>query len=1040
MQILTGIYEQVINQVIDNELKEVDLNENIIDKTAIDSAEAQHILAEYLAQVIEKGLMRIREEYKDDSKDAQIKACNEIIAKLSQLSNSEDILDWQIGAEGQQLLAILHKTKQQLKDKRPTTSLAVSTLFTGSKLEPSMVSELRKEIATADRIDMLVSFIKWSGLRLIFDDLKDFTKEHKLRIITTSYMGATDPKALEELAQLPNTEIKISYNTKRTRLHAKAYMFYRNSGFSTAYIGSSNLSSAAIGEGLEWNVKATNQDMAHVLRNMSATFDSYWNSNEFEDFCLDDMEKFVKAIQIEYSNDNNEDFVFKIEPYPFQKEILEKLKAEREIHNRYKNLVVAATGTGKTVISAFDYKRFCNQHPDSHNRLLFIAHRQEILNQSLKTYRGILKDNNFGDVLYGNKKVSQIDHLFMSIQSFNAKDFENKVPADYYDYIVVDEFHHAAAPSYQKLLTYFKPKILLGLTATPERLDGLDICATYFDGYIAAEIRLPEAINRQLLVPFQYFGITDTVDLSSVKFVRGYYDKTELENVYVTDDARTRNIIASVRKYVTDMKQVIGLGFCVGIEHAKYMARRFNDAGIPSIALHGGSSEEERLSAKNRLIKKEINFIFTVDLYNEGVDIPEINTVLFLRPTESMTIYMQQLGRGLRLCEGKDVLTVLDFIGQQNKKYSFEGKLRCMVDKSKDSIEEEAKHGFTNLPVGCNIHLEKVAMEYVLENIKSSIPNRRNLLGRIQAFERETGEKLTLASFLHKYQYKLTDIYNKSLFSSLMMEANVLPVQQIKNADTFQKAFLKLCSADSRIWISFLIKALTRDKWQYNTDEKCMLNMLHYTFWQKSPLDMGFSSEDGIIDFIKSEPIVKEELLELLHLRYNEIDFLDDPVDLDFDNMLYNHCTYTRDQALAAVGHWNYDKRVDMREGVLYLKDKKTHLFFINLNKSEKDFSPTTMYEDYAINETLFHWQSQSTTTIQSKTGHAYINQDKNGENVILFVREQKNDKNGAMPYVCLGKAHFVSNQGEKPMNIIWRLENEMPAWLYKIASQAIAV
>lgn len=1040
MQILAGIYEQVINQVIDNELKEIDLDENIIDKTSIDSAEAQHILSEYLAQVIEKGLLRIREQYKDDSKYAQIKACNEIIAKLSEITNSEDILDWKIGADGQQLLAILHKTKQQLKDRRPTTSLAISTLFTGSKVEPSMVSELKKEIATADKIDMLVSFIKWSGLRLIFDDLIDFTKEHKLRIITTSYMGATDPKALDELARLPNTEIKISYNTKRTRLHAKAYMFYRNSGFSTAYIGSSNLSSAAIGYGLEWNVKATKQDMPHVLRNMSATFDSYWNSNEFEEFSINDMEKFIKAIKTEYSNDNgNDDIVFKIEPYSFQKEILEKLETERKIHNRFKNLVVAATGTGKTVISAFDYKSFCKQNPNSQNRLLFIAHRQEILNQSIKTYRGILRNANFADVLYGNQKVSQIDHLFMTIQSFNAKKFETKVPADFYDYIVVDEFHHAAAKSYQKLLSYFKPKILLGLTATPERTDGLDVFK-YFDRHTAAEIRLPEAINRQLLVPFQYFGITDTVDLSSVKFEKGYYDKTELENIYVGDDARTFNIISSVRKYVTDIKQVIGLGFCVSIEHAKYMARRFSEAGIPSIALYGDSAEEDRANAKDRLIRKEINFIFTVDIYNEGVDIPEINTVLFLRPTESMTIYVQQLGRGLRLCEGKDVLTVLDFVGQQNKKYSFEGKLRCMIDKSKVSIEDEVKQGFINLPIGCNIHLERKAMEYILDNIKSSIPNKRNILSRIQSFERETGENITLSSFLYKYQYKLTDIYSKSLFATLMMEANIIPSQQIKNADTYQKAFLKLCSIDSRLWISFLIKALTNEKWDYNQDEKLMLNMLHYTFWQKSPLSMGYPDESGVIDFINSEPFMKNELLDILSIRYNQIGFMDNAINLDFDNMLYNHCTYTRDQALAAVGYWNYKKRLEMREGVLYLKDKKTHLFFINLNKSEKDFSPTTMYEDYAINETLFHWQSQSTTTVQSKTGQLYINQDRNGENVILFVREHKNDKNGAMPYICLGKAHFVSNQGEKPMNIVWKLENEMPALLYKIASQAIAV
>ena len=1040
MQILTGIYEKVINQAIETELKEIDLNDNIIDKTSIDSAEAQHILAEYLAQIIEKGLLRIKEQCKEDSKNAQIKACNEIIEKISVLSNSDDILDWKIGSKGEQLLAILQKAKQQIKDKRPTTSLAISTLFTGAKSEPSMVSELKREIATSDKIDMLVSFIKWSGLRLIFDDLVEFTKEHELRIITTSYMAATDPKALEKLAKLPNTKIKISYNTKRTRLHAKAYMFYRNSGFSTAYIGSSNLSSAAIGEGLEWNVKATNQDLAHILRNMKATFDSYWNSSEFENFCLNDMEKFIKAIEIEYSNGNtHDDIVFKIEPYPFQKEILEKLDAERKIHNRFKNLVVAATGTGKTVISAFDYKSFCKQHPNSCNKLLFIAHRQEILNQSIKTYRGILKNANFGDVLYGNKKATQIEHLFMTIQSFNAKKFETDIPTNFYDYIVIDEFHHASAKSYQKLLSYFKPKVLLGLTATPERADGLDIFK-YFDGYTAAEIRLPEAINRQLLVPFQYFGVTDTVDLSAVRFEKGYYDITELEKIYIRDDARTSNIIRAVHKYVTDIKQVVGLGFCVSIEHAKYMARRFNEAGIPSIALHGGSPEEERLNAKNKLIKKDINFIFTVDLYNEGVDIPEINTVLFLRPTESMTIFIQQLGRGLRLCEGKDVLTVLDFIGQQNKQYSFEGKLRCMIDKSKDSLEEEVKRGFTNLPIGCNIQLEKVAMQHVLENIKSSIPNKRNIISRIQSFEHETGEKPTLSRFLRKYQYKLTDIYSKSLFTTLMMESNVISSKHIENINTYQKAFLKLCSIDSRLWISFLIKALTNEKWNYNQNEKYMLNMLHYTFWQASPLSMRYSDESGIIDFIKTEPLIKNELLELLHIRYNQIGFIDNPIDLNFSNMLYNHCTYTRDQILAAVGYWNYEKRPEMREGVLYLKDKKTHILFINLNKSEKDFSPTTMYEDYAINETLFHWQSQSTTTIQSKTGQSYINQNKNRENVILFVREQKNDKNRTMPYICLGKANFVSNQGEKPMNIVWKLENEIPAGLYKIASQAIAI
>ncbi len=1039
--IFNGIYEQVINKAIDSGLQQIDRNENIVDIANIDAAEAQHILSGYIAKVVEQGLIYIRDEYKEQSKSIQIAACNEIIKKLSELTKSDDILEWKIGDEGQQLFAVVKKTEQKLKENRPITSLSISSLFTGSKLEPSMVSELKKEIATADRIDMLVSFIKWSGLRLIFDELKEFTLNHKLRIITTSYMGVTDVKALAELASLPNTSIKISYNTQRTRLHAKAYMFHRDTGYSTAYIGSSNLSSAAIGDGLEWNIKATNQDMPHIIRNMEATFDSYWHNYEFEQFTIDDLDKFKKAIQMEFSNDNaNDEFIFKIEPYPFQRDILEKLQAERSIHNRYKNLVVAATGTGKTVISAFDYKNFCKLTPNQKNRLLFIAHRQEILKQNLRTFRGILRDNNFGDLLYGNKKTEQIDHLFMSIQSFNSKDFLNKVPQDFYDYIVVDEFHHAAAPSYQKLLKYFSPKVLLGLTATPERLDGHDICLEYFDGYTAAEIRLPEAINRQLLVPFQYFGVTDNTDLSSINFARGRYDETELENVYIMDDARTFNIIKAVRKYVTDMKEVIGLGFCVTVKHAEYMAKRFNEAGIPSIALHGQSSQEEREQGRTKLVSKKINFIFTVDLYNEGVDIPEINTVLFLRPTESMTVFVQQLGRGLRICDGKEVLTVLDFIGQQNKKYSFESKLRALIDKSKNSLEDEVKQGFTNLPIGCNIQIEKVAMQYILENIKSSIPNKRNLISRIQSFERESGEPLSLSAFLHKYQYKLEDIYCKSLFSRLKMDAGIIKSQEITNEDIFQKAFLRLCCIDNKDWIEFLLKALTIEKWDFNTKETNMLNMLHYSFWQKPPQSMGFSSSYGIIDFIKNNPIALQEMIEFLKIRYNDIDFIDDNLDLNFSNVLNNHCTYTRDQALAAVGYWDYHARKEMREGVLYIKDKKIHMFFINLNKSEKDFSPTTMYKDYAINETLFHWQSQSTTSITSKTGRAYINQEKNGEKIVLFVRENKNNKYGATPYTCLGTATFVRASGEKPINIVWQLEKEMPAWMYSIASQAIAV
>ncbi len=525
MHLPSGLYEQIINLAIAEGLKGLPSDRFPVTEP-LTGGDAQPILARYLYEVLARGLAYLRDKLsEEEALDQQVAACNQLIELMAHLTKEEDLLEWRIGSDNRLLLAILEKRNTTLALRRPSkvdvlrpeTSLAMSTLFTGSALEPSMVSELKKEILTADRIDMLVSFIKWSGLRLIMDELSEFTKTRPLRIITTSYMGATDLKAMLELVKLPNTEVKVSYDTKSTRLHAKSYMFYRETGFSTVYIGSSNLSSAAVGGGLEWNVKVTEKDMPHIVRNVSATFETYWNDNDFQPFLETHEPELRRALQAERQPAGEDGhYLFSIEPYPFQKEILERLDSERELHGRCRNLVVAATGTGKTVISAFDYKRFCRTHPHQPNRLLFVAHRQEILKQSLACFRGIMRDSNFGELFYAGNRPERFDHLFISIQTFNSQDFKPATAPDYYDFIIVDEFHHAAAPSYQELLTYYQPKILLGLTATPERMDGFDLLSAYFDGRMAAEVRLPEAINRQLLVPFQYFGVTDEVDISNV--------------------------------------------------------------------------------------------------------------------------------------------------------------------------------------------------------------------------------------------------------------------------------------------------------------------------------------------------------------------------------------------------------------------------------------------------------------------------------------------------------------------------------------------
>lgn len=1043
-----GLYEQVINQKLDNELSIIP--EARQSTAPIDKAEASKVLAQYLSEVVQQGLDNVVDNGGDIS--AQIALTNKIVSLIQNTTKEADFASMGVAQRAEQLLALLRENDPRLilgktanDVERPETSVAQSSLFTGAIHEPQMFSELKKEIGSSNQIDMLVSFIKWSGLRLIMDELRDFTQNGgQLRIITTSYMGATDIKAIEELSKLPNTEIKVSYDTKRTRLHAKTYVFYRDTGFTTAYVGSSNLSNAAISSGLEWNVKVTAKDLPSTIQKITATFDSYWNSSEFEFYKEEERERLFRALRSErmMGDGSSRAFVFDIHPYPYQQEILEKLHAEREVRGLNRNLVVAATGTGKTVISAFDYRRFCKNNPGQRNRLLFVAHREEILRQSRDTFQGVLKDPNFGELFVGSFKPASLDHLFISVQTLNSQALYDSLPADYYDYIIVDEFHHAAAPTYQKLLNHFNPQILLGLTATPERMDGKSIL-DYFGGRCAAEIRLPEAIDRKLLCPFQYFGVADTVDLTDLRWVRGGYDRSQLSNLYSLNrsiaERRADHIIRSLDKYMTDMDVVKGLGFCVSIEHAKFMAEYFNAAGIPSICLVGASGDEERNTAKKRLVDGEIRFIFVVDIYNEGVDIPEVNTILFLRPTESLTIFLQQLGRGLRLSEGKDCLTVLDFIGQANRKYNFEDKFAALLANTNHSVQYELKNGFVSAPKGCYIQLEKKAAKAILDNIKSSFGIKSGLVSRIATFEEDSGLPLSLTNFVTYYRLDVRAIYSKFSFSRLCVIAGIRENFEEPVEIVLTKAFGRLSAIDSRRWIQFLLKLLPHlddtDFGKLSPIEKRMLQMFYITVWGKSVADWN---SDEVLDnlyTLADSPVMLMELMELLQYKYDHIDFIDAPVDLGFESPLDLHCTYTRDQLLVALDFMNPNS---VREGVKWLPEKQIDVLFVTLNKSDKDYSPTTMYKDYSINETLFHWQSQSTTTDTGSVGQRYINHRSRGSKVLLFVREFKNDLVGAAPYTFLGTVNYAKHNGSRPMNITWKLDHPIPAKYLKKTNKLV--
>ena len=1045
-----GLYEQVINNQLAEELSAVEESRKSV--APIDKAEASKVLTQYLSDIVQQGLNNVADNGGDVS--AQVNLANQVVELIRNSTNEADFTEKCVDEKAEQLLAILKENDPRLaagktaKDlSRPETSIAQSSLFTGAVHEPQMYTELKKEIVSADRIDMIVSFIKWSGLRLIINELQDFTKNGgKLRVITTSYMGATDVKAIEELCKLPNTKIKVSYDTKRTRLHAKTYAFYRDTGFTTAYVGSSNLSNAAISSGLEWNVKVTKKDLPETIDKIEATFESYWNSNEFEYYNESQKERLARALKAEKYFDSNspELYTMDVTPYSYQQEILDKLEAERTVRGHFRNLVVAATGTGKTVISALDYKRFCLQNRDKPCRLLFVAHREEILRQSLYTFRAVLKDTNFGDLFVAGNRPESIDNLFVSIQTFNSQDFISKTDDDYYDYIIVDEFHHAAAPTYQKLLEYYNPKILLGLTATPERMDGKSIL-TYFDNRIAAEIRLPEAIDRKLLCPFQYFGVTDNVDLDSLKWSRGGYDKSELSNVYTFSgaiaDRRADLVISSVLKYVTDIDEVKGLGFCVSVEHAEFMCNYFNEHGIPSMFLTGASPDEERKNAKNCLINGEVRFIFVVDIYNEGVDIPEVNTVLFLRPTESLTVFLQQLGRGLRLAENKECLTVLDFIGQANRKYNFEDKFAALLFNTTHSVTREIKDGFISVPKGCYIQLERKAAKYILDNIKASYGNTAGLVSRISTFEEDSGFELNLGNFLDYYHLDPRSIYKYSSFSRLCARAGVIGDFSEPLEEKMTKAFTRFAVIDSRRWISFLLDILPKldnfDFKNFSPVEKRMFQMFYITIWGNAIEDWDSEEILDNIYLLSDSSVMLSELIELLKYRFEKIDFIDEPVNLGFDSPLDLHCTYTLNQLLVAM---DFFKPATIREGVKWLSDKKLDVFFVTLNKSDKDYSPTTMYNDYSINESLFHWQSQSKTTEISPTGQRYIHHREQGSKVLLFVREFKTDhvSGGAEAYTFLGTANYVKHEGSKPMNITWHLDRPIPAKFLKKTNKLV--
>ncbi|MCB9834204.1 MAG: DUF3427 domain-containing protein [Planctomycetes bacterium] len=1010
-EIPRGLYERVLDLATHSLVHELAAEHH-----DLGDSEAGRRLARAVYDFLERALADVKG---DDQVDAQLRICNRIldvlIAELPRFARSDDHLT-------RTLLTAVGPESASRRSPRPSVPLSESALFVNANRERSFQSELRLEIASSDSVDFLCPFLFWQGYVGIRNEIAKLRERGgRLRVLTSTYGGMTQARVLDDLVEL-GAEVKVSYEQRSTRLHAKSWYFQRDSGFSTAFVGSSNLSQVALTSGLEWNVRLSEIENRATLEEFRGAYENYWNHPDFRDYA---REEFARGIAIVRRNDDRIEHTFAIRPFTYQQAVLDRLTAEREVHDRHANLIVAATGTGKTVVAALDYARMGRPRPS----LLFVAHRKEILEQACATYRHAVGDGSFGEYLVDGQTPREWTQVFASVQALARRDVASW-PRDRFDVVVVDEVHHAARrnETYGRLLDHLQPRELLGLTATPERADGSTI-TDWFGGRIAAELRLWDAIDRGLLVPFQYFAVHDGVDLRDVSWRGGRYDPRELDDLYDGNDARAHLILAAVRHHVEDPTTMRALGFCAGVSHARYMTRAFQRAGLPAACVLGTTDKADRRDAIRRLAAGELKAIFCVDVFNEGIDIKAVDTILFLRPTESGLLFAQQLGRGLRHAEGKRCLTALDFVGHAHRRFRYDLKYRAITRGSRRELRDQVEDGFPYLPAGCSIQLDRVSRELILENLRQGIGSgRRGLLAELA----DLGPATTLAGFLESCDLELGDLYRGGrTFTELRRALRFEPEPAGPDEAALARAIGRLLHVDDRRRLTAW-RALVRGDEAVDAQPRLAM-MLATALDRSAAVDPGRA-----IGSLRSHRALGREFLELLDLLETRLDHRTPAFVHESGVPLALHARYALHEIMAAFGDVRNGRLYEPREGVVFHGSSRCNLLFVTLTKDEDDYSPTTMYRDFALAPNLFHWQSQSRTRVDSEKGRRHTEHAARGITPLLFIRVRKKDDRGeTMPYSFVGPVRFQRSRGERPMNIEWELDHPMPAALFEAAAVA---
>lgn len=1025
-----GLYELLVTEALASDLDELG-EDHVPERGALRAADAADRLALHLSHAIQRAIAAVEDDKRVEDGVALVRSLLEIIDRSSPKAG--------IGLDrprepGEVLRALLNRRPDGQPETipQPLIPLLDTTLLTNAPDEPRVGHQISTEIQSADRIDVVMAFIRWSGIRPLLEALRlHCAAGRELRVLTTTYTNSTEARALDGLAAL-GAKVRVSYDATSTRLHAKAWLFHRCSGFTTAYVGSSNLTYSAQVTGLEWNMRISAARNPDVIDKFAAVFETYWNLPDFVPY---DREQFLART----AADRRDRAAIllpptELRPEPFQERLLEQIALSRQ-RGHHRNLLVSATGTGKTVMAALDYARLRAKLPRA--RLLFVAHREEILTQSRATFCQALRDPSFGELWVKGHRPSAFEHVFASIQSLNATKLEHLGPT-HFDVVIVDEFHHAAAASYRKLLAHVQPAELLGLTATPERSDGLPILG-WFEGRIAAELRLWDAIEQHRLSPFIYHGIHDGLDLRHVPWRRGVgYDVEGLSALLTGNDVWARFVLEALAERVDDVDRMRALGFCVSVEHARFMARVFSTAGIPATAIWADTPDEERHRALADLAAGRVRVIFSVDLFNEGIDVPTVDTLLMLRPTESPTLFLQQLGRGLRRSQDKTVCTVLDFVGHHCAEFRFDRRFRALLGGSRRELEEQVEAGFPFLPAGCHMELDRVATEIVLASIRNAIPSQWKAKVDELKLLASGAAKCSLPRYLEATGLGLEDVYaNDKSWSDMCADAGLAVHPPGIHEERFRRACGRLLHVDDMVRLEVYQRLLASERRpaleSLSVADRRLLRMLVASVVDRT-VTKGTTLEEGCA-LLWNHPQVRVELLELLDVLADRLEHVTHPLDHMFDVPLQIHARYTRIEILAGFGIGDGARLASWQKGVRWAKDAKADLLAFTLDKTSGQFSPTTRYRNYAVSRDLIHWESQSKTRANDPTGLRYQHHARLGTSIMLFARLRADQR----AFHFLGPATYVGHERERPMAITWRLEHPLPGDLFAAFAAAVA-